>query len=147
MKSEPDVYSIDDLARQGRSRWEGVRNFRARNFMREMRIGDQVLFYHSSADPSGVVGIATLVVEAYPDPFQFDEKSDYFDPKSTKERPRWSAVDVEFVEKFPSVFSLLALKNDAALKDMLVVRKGQRLSVQPVDKKHFDHVVRRARAP
>ncbi len=142
MKTEPDVYSIDDLERQGVGTWEGVRNYQARNFMRAMREGDLVLVYHSNADPSGVVGVARVAREAYPDPFQFDPKSEYYDPKSPKDEPRWSMVDVAFVEKLPNAVSLAAMKAEKALDGMEVVRKGSRLSVTPVTKEHFERVVR-----
>ncbi len=142
MKSEPDVYSIDDLARDGSTTWEGVRNFTARNFMRDgMKLGDLVLYYHSNAEPSGVAGIAKVSKLAYPDPTQFVKKSPYFDETAKKDDPRWLMVEVAFVEKFPKLVSLEALKKDKALAKMLVVQKGQRLSVQPVDEKHFDRVV------
>lgn len=146
MKSEPDVYSIDDLRRDGVEPWEGVRNYQARNYMREMAEGDLALFYHSSAKPPGVAGICRIVREAYPDPTQFDRKSEYYDPKSKKDDPRWSRVDVEFVEKFDQEISLPTLKDDPALQGMRVIQKGSRLSVQPVDKKHFKHVLKLAKA-
>lgn len=145
MKSEPDVYSIDDLEREGSTVWEGVRNYQARNFMREMKLGDQVLFYHSNAKPPGIVGLGEIVREHYPDPFQFDESSDYFDPKSPKDNPRWSAVDVGFVEKFPAMLSLNEIKEDPIYEGMLVIQKGSRLSVQPVEEKHYKLVLKRAR--
>jgi len=141
MKSEPDVYSIDDLARDGRTPWSGVRNYTARNLMRdEMRVGDLVLFYHSNADPKGVAGIARVGSAPYPDATQFDRKSEYFDPKATRKEPRWFLVDVEFVEKFPSVVELSVLKETPGLAGMMVTRRGARLSVQPVEKIHFDQV-------
>lgn len=146
MKSEPDVYSIDDLARDRVSPWEGVRNYQARNFMRSMSVGDRVLFYHSNAKPPGVVGLAEIVREAYPDPFQFDPKSDYFDPKSKREDPRWSCVDVGIVEKFPRLVPLEELKAAPALEGMEVTRRGSRLSVQPVERAHFVEVLRMAGA-
>ncbi|MGB5192228.1 MAG: EVE domain-containing protein [Polyangiales bacterium] len=146
MKSEPDVYSIDDLARDGTESWEGVRNYQARNFMREMAEGDLVLFYHSNAKPPGVAGVCRIRCEAYPDDTQFDEKSQYYDAKSKKEDPRWSMVDVEFVEKFDEEISLQAMKDDRALEGMRVTQKGSRLSVQPVDKKHFKRVLKMAKA-
>lgn len=145
MKSEPDVYSIDDLERQGSTVWEGVRNYQARNFMREMKLGDQVLFYHSNAKPPGIVGLGEIVREHYPDPFQFDESSDYFDPKSPKDNPRWSAVDVGFVEKFPAMLSLNEMKEDPIYEGMLVIQKGSRLSVQPVEERHLKLILKRAR--
>jgi len=147
MKSEPDVYSIDDLERDGRAEWDGVRNYQARSFMRDdMREGDLVLFYHSNADPPGVAGVARVVGEPYPDPTQFDRRSRYHDPKSKKDDPRWWLVDVEHVETLDDVLPLGDLKADAALSDMLVVQKGQRLSVQPVDRKHFARVLKKAGA-
>ena len=146
MKSEPDVYSIDDLERDGSEPWEGVRNYQARNFMREMAEGDLAIFYHSNANPPGAAGICRICREAYPDPTQFDPKSNYYDAKSTKEEPRWSMVDVEFVEKFPEPVSLKALKDDPALQGMRVTQKGSRLSVQPVEPKHFKRVLKMAGA-
>jgi len=147
MKSEPDVYSIDDLAREGRVHWDGVRNYQARNFMRDqMKIDDLVLFYHSNAKPPGIAGLATVASEPYADPTQFDPKSDYHDPKSTKDNPRWILVDIAFVEKLPALVPLDALKADPALEEMLVTQRGSRLSVQPVEHKHFTHVLKMAGA-
>ncbi|MFO7566687.1 MAG: EVE domain-containing protein [Enhygromyxa sp.] len=149
MKSEPDVFSIDDLARRDREPWDGVRNYQARNFMRdEMAVGDLVLFYHSNATPPGVAGVARVASAAYPDPTAFDPDSKYHDPKSDPDDPRWWLVDVEFVEKFAELVSLDALKAaaNAELDGMLVVRRGQRLSVQPVEKQHFARVLRMAGA-
>ncbi len=141
MKSEPNTYSIDDLERDGSTSWDGVRNYQARNFMRdEMKKGDLVLFYHSSATPPGVVGIARVSREGYPDHTARNKKSKYHDPKSTRDDPIWMMVDVEFVEKFPEPVTLDALKARNDLDGMLVTRRGQRLSVQPVEKKHFDIV-------
>jgi predicted RNA-binding protein with PUA-like domain len=141
MKSEPTTYSIDDLARDGKTSWDGVRNYRARNFMRdEMKLGDPVLFYHSNADPKGVAGVAKVCRTAYADDTAFDPKSKYFDPKSDKSDPRWIMVDIEFVEKFSEVVSLATLKETKALDGMMVTQRGARLSVQPVDRKHFDLV-------
>ena len=146
MKSEPDVYSIEDLERDGTECWEGVRNYQARNFMREMAEGDWVLFYHSNAKPPGVAGVCRVSREAYPDDTQFDQKSKYYDPKSDKDDPRWSMVDVEFVEKLAEQVSLQAMKDDAALEGMRVTQKGSRLSVQPVEKKHFQRVLKMGKA-
>jgi predicted RNA-binding protein with PUA-like domain len=146
MKSEPGTYSIDDLERDGTEPWDGVRNYQARNFMREMAEGDLAIFYHSSANPPGAVGVCRICREAYPDRTQFDEKSSYYDPKSKKDDPRWSLVDVEFVEKFAEPITLQALKEEPALEGMLVTQKGSRLSVQPVDKKHFKRVLKVAGA-
>jgi predicted RNA-binding protein with PUA-like domain len=147
MKSEPDVYSIDDLARDGSTTWEGVRNYQARNYLRDdARIGDLVLFYHSNADPSGVAGLARVCREAYPDPTQFQPRSPYYDEGSRPDDPRWSMVDVEFVERFAEVLPLERLKAEASLAKMLVVQKGQRLSVQPVEKADFARVLQMAGA-
>lgn len=147
MKSEPEVFSIDDLARDGRTAWEGVRNYAARNFMRDgMKLGDLVLFYHSNAEPSGVAGLARVSQLAHPDPTQFDAQSGYFDSTAKEDDPRWLMVEIAFVEKFPGLVSLEALKKEKALAKMLVVQKGQRLSVQPVEKKHFERVVALGRA-
>ncbi|MFW5876801.1 MAG: EVE domain-containing protein [Myxococcota bacterium] len=147
LKSEPNVYSIDDLQRDGRAEWEGVRNYQARNFLRdEMHEGDLVLFYHSNAKPPGVAGVARVCREGYPDATQFDPRSGYHDPKSKREAPRWYRVDVEFVEKFDAMVPLDALKRDPALEGMKVIQKGQRLSVQPVDAKHFRRVLKMAGA-
>lgn len=147
MKSEPNVYSVQDLERDGRECWEGVRNYQARNLMRdEMRVGDLALFYHSNAKPSGVAGVARICREAYPDDTQFDPKSPYYDARSNPAEPRWLRVDVEHVETFDEVLSLAALKADPALSDMMVTQKGSRLSVQPVDKAHFKHILKLCRA-
>jgi predicted RNA-binding protein with PUA-like domain len=143
MKSEPDVYSIDDLERDGSTAWEGVRNFKARNNLKAMEVGDEVLFYHSNANPPGVAGVARVRRTAYPDPSQFDRKSDYHDPKSDPESPKWYLVDVEFVAKAKTLVSLPEIKEDAELADMELVRYG-RLSVQSVTKAEFDRVKRKA---
>jgi len=141
MKNEPETYSLDDLKTEKRYVWDGVRNYQARNYMKEMKKDDLVLYYYSNANPSGVAGVARVVKEAYTDPSQFDPASRYFDPKSTQENPRWVAVDVAFVQKFNQVLSLAALKENPFFKDMLVVKKGMRLSVQPVVEKHFKKIV------
>jgi predicted RNA-binding protein with PUA-like domain len=143
MKSEPTTYSIDDLAAEpGKTTcWDGVRNYQARNFMRdEMKVGDAVLFYHSNAKPPGVAGIAKVVKESYPDFTAFDRKSKYFDPKSKQESPRWFMVDIKLVKKFKRVLPLDELKQIKALDGMVLLQKGSRLSVQPVSKKHFDTI-------
>lgn len=147
MKTEPDVFSIDDLVRVGKAPWEGVRNYQARNLMREMAIGDLVLFYHSSTEPPGVVGLARVASEAYPDASQFDPKSEYHEPRASAERPFWYLVDVELAEKLPRCVTLAELKADDALDGMLVRRKGMRLSVQPVEPAHYARVVELARSP
>lgn len=138
MKTEPDVYSIDDIKKDKTACWEGVRNYQARNFMRdEMKKGDEVLFYHSNAKPAGIVGLATIHKEGYPDYYAFDTKSKYFDPKSSKDNPRWIMVDLKFKKKFNKILSLSEIKEHPILKDMLVAKKGQRLSIQPVSEEHF----------
>ncbi len=135
MKSEPTVYSFDDLwkAKKRTTFWDGVRNYKARNFMRdEMRVGDGVFVYHSNCDPPGVAGIAEVVREAYPDPTQFDPDDPHHDPKSTTENPRWVVVDVRAVERLPRSVSLQTLRSDPALVDMVVLRRANRLSITPV---------------
>jgi predicted RNA-binding protein with PUA-like domain len=142
MKSEPDVFSIDDLKRQKTTSWENVRNYQARNYMTQgMKLGDRALYYHSNAEPSGIAGVCEIVKLAYPDPTQFDRKSEYFDEGATKEAPRWFMVDVGFVERFEEVLSLEAMKVNPALDGMLVLQKGTRLSITPVTKAHFDAVL------
>jgi predicted RNA-binding protein with PUA-like domain len=132
MKSEPDVFSINDLKAYNVTCWDGVRNYQARNYMKhEMKVGDKVLFYHSSADPSGVAGIAEVVKEAYPDYTAFDPKDDHYDPKSDPKKPIWYMVDVKFVKAFNSVIPLSTLRKTPGLENMLLLRHG-RLSVQPV---------------
>ena len=142
MKSEPYVYSIEDLERDGSTCWEGVRNYKARNNMQAMKVGDEVLYYHSNAKPPGVVGIARVCKEAYPDHYAFEKGHKYFDAKSDPEKPRWYMVDVEFVSKVADVeapLSLHEIKEDPKLADMELVRYG-RLSVQSVKKAEFSHV-------
>lgn len=138
MKSEPDTFSIDHLKTEKSTLWEGVRNYQARNFMmKDMTVGDEVLFYHSSAEPTGIAGLAVISGESRPDPSQFNKKSKYFDSKATIEKPIWFCVEVSFAKKFESVFPLNEIKKATALSDMLVLKKGQRLSIQPVEAKHF----------
>jgi predicted RNA-binding protein with PUA-like domain len=144
MKSEPDVYAIANLQRQKVGTWEGVRNYQARNHMRAMHEGDLALFYHSSATPPGVAGLMRIVKEAYPDETQFDPKSEYYDAQSKPEAPRWDRVDVGYIETFPSFVPLEDLKNDPKCEGMLVIKRGMRLSVQPVEKKHFAHILKLA---
>jgi predicted RNA-binding protein with PUA-like domain len=145
MKSEPSVFSIDDLERDGQTSWEGVRNFQARNFIRDdMRVGDRVLFYHSNANPAGVAGLARVARAAYPDAAARDPKSDYFDARASDEDPRWFMVDVEFEERFPALVSLDTLRQTAGLEKMLVINRS-RLSVQPVTDAEFEIVVRLGR--
>lgn len=143
IKSEPECYSIDDLKRDKVGVWDDIRNYQARNSMRDdMRKGDIAFFYQSSADVIGIVGVATIVKEAYPDATQYDEKSEGYDPKATKENPRWFAVDVKFKEKFEMPLTLGELKNDPAFSGMVVTQKGSRLSVQPVSEKHATRILK-----
>ena len=138
MKSEPDVYSIADLKRDKKTYWDGVRNYTARNLMRDkMKVGDGVLYYHSNAKPPGVAGLARVASESYPDPTQFDKRSKYFDEKSTKENPRWFLVDIEYVDTFKELISLGDLRERKDLEGMALLRKGQRLSVQPVSEREW----------
>lgn len=141
IKSEPDVFSIEDLERIGREPWTGVRNYQARNFMwRDMKSGDLALFYHSNAKPSGIAGIAKVIGSPYPDPTQFDPKSEYFDAKSSRDNPRWWLVDFEFVARFAEVIPLETIKQDSKLCEMMVCQRGTRLSINPVDTAHFKRV-------
>ena len=143
MKCEPAAYTIDDLQRDGKTSWEGVRNFQARNFMRdEMGVGDKVLFYASNADPSGVTGLAEIARAGYPDAFAWKKGHAYFDAASTPEKPVWYAVDIRFVARFPGTVSLETLKATTGLEDMVVTKKGSRLSIQPVTKREFEIVKR-----
>ena len=133
MKSEPGAYSIDDLERDGTTYWDGVRNYQARNLMRDrMRIGDGVLYYHSNATPMAVVGLARVCSASYPDPTQFDPNDPHYDPKSDPENPRWYLVDIEFERKFDEPVTLAELRQRPDLEGMALLRRGQRLSVQPV---------------
>jgi predicted RNA-binding protein with PUA-like domain len=142
MKSEPDAFSIDDLKRKGQEHWDGVRNYQARNFMRDgMRVGDKVFFYHSNCTEPGIVGIAEVATDAYPDPSQFDPKSKYFDAASSRDNPRWMLVDVKFVKKLKRTITLKELQADAALADMALVRKGNRLSVMPIGAAEWRHIL------
>lgn len=144
MKSEPDVYSIDDLARDRRSAWEGVRNYQARNHLRAMKAGDLAFFHHSSATPPGIAGIARVSREAYPDPSQFDAKSDYYDARSKRDDPRWSVVEIEFVRKLDRLLPMDELRAIPALRDLALLQRGQRLSVQPVTASEWKAICKRA---
>ena len=147
MKSEPSVFGIDDLARAPRKRtpWDGVRNYQARNFMREMRRGDDVLFYHSNCAEPGIAGIMRVVREAYPDPTQFDANDPHYDPRSKPEAPRWSVVDLEFVERFDVTVTLAELRDVPALESMRILQRGNRLSVTPVSNEHWETILAIAR--
>lgn len=142
MKSEPDTYGIDHLkAKGGPDIWEGCRNYTVRNFMRDdFKVGDLAFFYHSNAEPSGIVGVMRVVKEAYPDPTQFDPQSKYYDAKSPVDNPRWLAVDVEFMQEFDRVISLQELRETPGLEEMKVVMRGQRLSVMPVTVEEWEIV-------
>jgi len=142
MKSEPDTFSIDDLKRKVTEPWDGVRNYQARNFMRDgMKVGDKIFFYHSNTEVPGIVGIATVASPAYPDESQFNKKSKYYDEKATREEPRWVLIDVKFERKLARIISLEELKNRDELVDMPLVRKGNRLSVMPVAKSDWDFIL------
>ena len=144
-KTEPGSYSIEDLERDGRTHWDGIRNYQARNLLRdEVAEGDRVLIYHSSTEPPGVAGVATIVRSGYGDPSARNEESDYYDPKATAEDPRWFMVDVRFDERFPTFVPLAALKETRGLEKMVVTTKS-RLSVQPVTKAEFEIVSRMGR--
>jgi predicted RNA-binding protein with PUA-like domain len=146
MKCEPDAYTIDDLASDGRTSWEGVRNYQARNMMRDdMQEGDGVLFYASNASPSGVTGLAIIVRTGYPDRFALKKGHKYFDSASRADAPTWYMVDIAFVERFPDIVALETLKSAKGLEKMMVTQKGSRLSVQPVTKPEYDIVVKMGR--
>jgi predicted RNA-binding protein with PUA-like domain len=140
-KSEPDAFSIQDLERDGRTEWSGVRSFQARNVMREMKVGDLGFFYHSNAKPPGVVGICKVIAEAHPDSTQFDPKSEYYDRTSKRDDPKWWCVDVGFVRVFPRLVSLDELRAIPDLAYMPLLRRGQRLSVQPVTPDEWNTIV------
>jgi len=143
MKSEPNAYSIDDLQRDGVTYWDGVRNYQARNFMRDdMRIGDKVIFYHSNTKPPAAVGVAEIVRESYPDFTAFDPSELHFDPKSNEEKPIWFMVDIKFIEKFKRAVSLQEMKENPKLRNMKLVQRGNRLSVMPMSKEEFNEVLR-----
>ena len=143
MKCEPEAYTIERLEKDGTCGWEGVRNYQARNFMRDqMQVGAGVLFYASNADPSGVTGLAEIARAGYPDPFAFKKGHHYYDPESTPDKPTWYTVDVKFVSRFPGIVSLEQLKLTPGLENMMVTRKGARLSIQPVTKPEYDIVAK-----
>ncbi|MEM6730080.1 MAG: EVE domain-containing protein [Myxococcota bacterium] len=144
MKSEPSVFSYDALTKEPKrtAMWDGVRNYQARNLLRDaIKKGDQVLFYHSNEAPIGVVGVCEVVKEGYPDPTQFDAKQKYYDAKSKPENPRWFVVDVKAKRKLPRVVTLQEIKDRKSLASMKLVQKGQRLSVQPVTKKEYETIL------
>lgn len=141
MKSEPEAYSIDDLKRDKIEPWDGIRNYQARNFMRDnMQKGDLAFFYHSNCNPPGIVGVMEIAKTAYPDPTAFDPDSKYFDPKSDPDNPRWKLVDVKFKQKFKQIISLKSLRTYPPLENMLILRKGSRLSITPVTQTEWDFI-------
>jgi len=142
VKSEPDCYSIDDLQRDGSTHWDGVRNYQARNFMQSMKVGDGVLFYHSNADPMGVVGYAKVSREAYADFTAQDPTNDHFDPKSTSANPIWMMVEIAFAGKLKRIVTLKEIKEDPSVNGMVIAQKGSRLSVTPVSEEHFQSVLK-----
>ena len=143
MKSEPGAYSIDDLVKDKKTHWDGVRNYQARNFMRDdMKVGDQVLFYHSNAKPTGVVGVCEVIKEGYPDFTAFDPEDKHFDPKSKEDKPTWIMVDIKLIEKLKRTVTLEEIKENSKLQNMKLVQRGNRLSVMPVTKKEFDIIVK-----
>jgi predicted RNA-binding protein with PUA-like domain len=146
IKSEPYVYSIDDLQKDKKTHWHGVRNYQARNYMRDgMQAGDMVLFYYSNTDPNGIAGTAAVAKAAYPDTSAVDPESEYYDPKATPKNPIWFMVDVIFIEKFSRVISLEELKAAKPLQGMMLIEKGRRPSVQPVSEKHFKAILEMAK--
>jgi predicted RNA-binding protein with PUA-like domain len=145
MKSEPAVYSITDLQRDRETLWDGVRNYQARNFLRSMQPGDLAFFYHSNANPPGIVGLMQVTKPNLVDPSQFDTKSKYHDPKSTQENPRWQTVIVEFVEAFPTILTLDELRQKFSPEDLWVVRQGNRLSVMPVPEVIAEQILQQSR--
>jgi predicted RNA-binding protein with PUA-like domain len=143
MKSEEDEYSIDDLKRDKKVAWFGVRNYQARNYMRDdMKIGDTILFYHSNGNPSGIVGVGKVDSLPYPDETQFDPKSPYYFKKSTRDNPMWVLVDVRYVKKYKRILSISEMRDSKALSTMILLKKGSRLSINPVTKNEFDHIDR-----
>lgn len=145
IKSEPDAFSIDDLQEAGTEPWDGIRNYQARNFMRDaMQIGDLALFYHSNTKPPGVVGVAKVSSKPYPDFTAWDESSKYYDPKSTEDNPRWILVDFQYICHLETPVNLAQLKElaESDLEGMLILRRGNRLSITPVEQLHFEHICR-----
>lgn len=142
-KSEPDVYSIDDLKRDKTTFWDGVRNYEARNYLRDkVKIGDQVFFYHSNCDEPGIYGLCEVVKEAYPDFTQFDPGNKHFDPRSKPDNPAWFMVDVKFIEKFEKPVLLDELKRKPELKNIRLLQKGNRLSIIPINEKEFNIILK-----
>ena len=145
LKSEPGTYSIDDFERDGVTAWDCVRNYQARNYLCEMKVGDQVLFYHSSTEPSGVAGLGKVAKPAYADPTQFDRHSDYYDAKATKDEPRWFSPDIRFVQRFEKITAIGLLRKEKGLQSMVLLQRGSRLSVQPVSKVEYETILKLTR--
>ena len=143
MKSEPSVFGIDHLAERHVALWDGVRNYQARNFLRQMKKGDLAFFYHSNCKVAGIVGLMRIAKEGYDDPTQFDPEHKYYDPKSSLDKPRWTGVDVEYVEKFTDTLSLTELKTMPELADLALVRQGNRLSLMPVSEAQWQAILAR----
>ncbi len=142
-KSEPTCYSIDDFKKDGKTHWTGIRNYQARNYMKCMEVGDQVLFYHSSAgEITGIVGLGKVIGKAHPDLTAFNKKDDHYDPKSTKENPIWFGVDISYQKTLKKPLLLTQIKFDNDLKNMVVAKRGSRLSIQPVTVQHFNKIVK-----
>lgn len=146
MKSDENSYSISDFKKEGRTLWDGVRNYQARNFMiKNMNVGDGVLFYHSNAKEPGIVGLAKVSSQAQPDPTALDLNSKYYDPKASVEKPIWQCVEIQYIRTFKNKVTLSQMRKDKALKKMLLLKKGQRLSIQPLDIKEFQHILKLTR--
>ena len=141
MKNEYSDYSIDDFKKDKKTMWDGVRNYQARNFIREMKSGDEFIYFHSNGDPSGAAGLGKIVSNPYPDPSQF-KKGKYYEKRATKDNPVWTTVDVRFEKKFDNLVPLTDIKKSDKLKGILVARKGNRLSVTPISKSHFDEILK-----
>ena len=134
MKSEPDAYSIQDLRNEKETLWDGIRNYQARNFMRSMKVGDQAFFYHSNTKPPGIVGLMEIIQTNLIDPYQFDESSKYFDEKSNKDSPRWDCVKTKYICEFKNMITLKELSQTYTSDELTLVRKGNRLSIMPINK-------------
>lgn len=144
IKTEPDAFSIDDLKKAKVEPWDGIRNYQARNFMRDdMKIGDKVLVYHSVTKPPHVAGLAEVASKPYPDPTQFDARSKYYDEKSSKDNPRWILVDMKFISKAKQTLPLGDIKDDPKLEGIMLAQKGARLSIMPLSKKHYDYIAKK----
>lgn len=146
VKNEVEDYSIDDFKKEKRTLWVGVRNYQARNFLQAMKLGDEVLYYHSNGDPSGIAGLGKVSKTAIPDPTQFDKKSDYFEKRATQEKPVWFCPELQFVEKFNTFLGIPEIRKIKGLETMKILERGSRLSVTPVTEKEFDHAVRVGRS-